>query len=76
MRGIDAIFRLLDSLNRRAVSMRVGQISGATSTRAVVTLGGGSISEVPFLTSYTPVVGDNVILLQNLGQLVIIGKVK
>lgn len=76
MTGLDLIHRILDGLARRMVTLRTATLSGATSTRATITLAGGTVSNVPMLASYTPTVGDNVIVLQSLGQLLIIGKAK
>lgn len=76
MSGLDSIYRILDGIVRRLVTLRTGTVSGSTATTAVITIGGGSVSNVPFLASYTPTVGDNVIVLQTVNQLLIIGKAK
>lgn len=56
------------------VRLRTGVVEGSTSTRCTVQLAGSSIA-VPYLSTYAPVVGDNVLLLHVDTQLVVIGRV-
>lgn len=46
-------------------NLRVGIVQSITSaTRIVVNIGGGIIDDIPFLSSYSPAVGDNVNLVR------------
>lgn len=74
--AVDMLWQVIDRLAQRAVQLRTATVSGATSTRCIINLAGGTITNVPFLASYTPVVGDTVLVLQKPGQLLIIGKAK
>lgn len=74
--AVDALFQVIDRLAQRSTSLRTATVSGATSTRCILTLAGGTVSDVPFLASYTPTVGDTVLVLQKPGQLIVIGKAK
>lgn len=74
--AVDLLYLVIDRLAQRAVSLRTATVSGSTATRCIITLGGGTVTNVPFLASYTPTVGDTVLVLQKPGQLLIIGKAK
>lgn len=74
--AVDLLAKVIDQLAQRAVSLRTATVSGFTSTRCVITLAGGTIANVPMLSTYTPTVGDTVLVLQKPGQLLIIGKAK
>lgn len=74
MRSLDALYQLIKPVPN-AVRLRVAKIEGATSTSATINLAGGSVSGVQFLATYSPVVGDTVLVLQtNAGVLVILGR--
>lgn len=72
--AVDLLHQVINKLAARAVNLRTATVTGSTATRCVITLGGGSVTSVPFLTSYTPTTGDTVLVLQKPGQLLIIGK--
>lgn len=72
----DTLYRLINGIAQRLCTLRTATIAAATATRATINLGGATITNVTFLASYTPTVGDTVLLLQKPGQLVILGKVK
>lgn len=74
--AVDLLYQVIDRLAQRVTSLRTATVSGATSTRCVIALAGGTVANVPFLASYTPTVGDTVLVLQKPGQLLIIGKAK
>lgn len=75
MRPTDALAQLLAKPSD-AVRLRTARVDGFTSTTATITLAGGSVSGVPYLASYTPAVGNTVLLLQTTGGLLlIIGRV-
>jgi hypothetical protein len=75
---VDALSDLLgrtDPGSEKDLRLRTGVVEAATSRRATVALADATLTEVPFLTSYTPGTGDVVLLLQNGSQLVILGRV-
>lgn len=72
----DLLFQVIDRLAQRTVSLRTATVAGSTSNRCIITLGGGTLSDIPYLASYTPTVGDVVLVLQKPGQLLILGKAK
>lgn len=75
MRPTDALAVLL-SRPSDSLRLRTARLDGFTSTTATITLAGGSVSNVPYLASYTPGVGHTVLLLQTTGGLLlIIGRV-
>lgn len=74
-RGVDMLFALISKIDARAIGLRTATVASATSTKAVITLGGASIPEVRFLATYSPTAGDKVQVLQKSGQLLILGKV-
>jgi len=76
MHAADLLFQVIDRLASRMVTLRTATVSGSTSTRCVISLAGGTVTSVPYLASYTPTVGDTVLVLQKPGQLIIIGKAK
>lgn len=74
MRPLDALARLMTPPGT-AVRLRTARLAGATSTRATITMGGNDLAGVPFLSTYTPTVGDRVLVLQTeAGLLVVLGK--
>jgi hypothetical protein len=75
MRSTDALAALLDQPGD-VVRLRTARVDSYTSTAATITLAGGSLSGVPYLASYTPAVGNTVLLLATKdGRLLIIGRV-
>lgn len=75
MRSTDALAALLDQPGD-VVRLRTARVDGFTSTSATITLAGGSVNSVPYLSSYSPAVGNTVLLLATKdGRLLIIGRV-
>ena len=74
--AVDLLYQVIDRLAQRVTTLRTATVSGSTATRCIITLAGGTVSNVPYLASYTPTVGDTVLVLQKPGQLLIIGKAK
>lgn len=71
--ALDTLARLITPPST-ALRMRTARVAAATSTRVTITLGGSNVS-VPFLSTYTPAVGDTVLVLQTeAGVLVVLGK--
>lgn len=59
----------------QAVSLRTARVDSFGSGVATITLAGGSVTDVPYLSTYSPVVGNAVAVLQTeAGQLLILGK--
>lgn len=69
---LDMLSRILRS---DTVRLRTATIASFASNRATVTLAGATVTGVPYLSSYTPVVGHVVLMLQAANRHVIIGKV-
>jgi hypothetical protein len=75
VRGVDVLHELLKPSND-ALRLRTARVDGFTSTTATVFLAGGTVTAVPYLSTYTPAVGHVVLLLQTTGGLlVIVGRV-
>lgn len=73
--------RLADALALRLqrgatdVRLRTARLDAFTTGHAQITLAGASLTDVPYLASYSPTVGNTVLLLQTGGgQLLILGK--
>jgi hypothetical protein len=75
-RGSASIGGRLAALEASQLAMRTGSVTAFTSTAATVNLGGESMSDVNMLASYSPTIGDNVVILQAPGLLIILGKAK
>jgi hypothetical protein len=75
-RAAGSIGARLSALESTALTMRTATLTASTATTATITLGETSITSVNMLASYTPTVGDTVLLLQAPGVLIIIGKAK
>lgn len=74
-KGVDILYALINAIDQRAVTLRTATVASFTSTKCVITIGGGSITNVPYMASYSPTVGDKVQVLQKTGLLLILGKV-
>lgn len=74
-RGVDMLFAMISKIDARAIGLRTATVSGYTATKAVITIGGASITDVRYLSTYSPTVGDQVQVLQKSGALLILGKV-
>jgi hypothetical protein len=75
MRSTDALAQLL-ARPGDALRLRTARVDGYTATSATITLAGGTVTDVPYLASYAPAVGNTVLLLQTTnGLLLIIGRV-
>jgi hypothetical protein len=72
--AVDLLYQVIDRLAQRTTTLRTATVDGSTATRCTITLAGGTLTNVPYLTSYSPTVGDTVLVLQKPGQLIIIGK--
>lgn len=73
MRPVDALARLLKP-SPDTVRLRAATIQSSALGLAVVSLAGQSVTDVPYLASYTPVVGNTVLMLQTgKGQFLILG---
>lgn len=75
-RGARTIGARLAAIEASQLVLRTASLTAATSTTATITLGGASLSGVNMLASYTPTVGDTVLVLQAPGVLIIVGKAK
>jgi hypothetical protein len=74
MRSLDALYQLIKPVPN-AVRLRVATVEGFTSTTATIRLAGGSVSNVAYLSTYSPAVGHTVLVLQtNAGVLVVLGR--
>jgi urea transporter len=74
MRAVDALHQLITP-PPDAVRLRTATLAASTATDCTITLAGASVSEVPYLASYTPGVGDVVLVLQTTaGVLIVLGK--
>lgn len=70
---VDTLAQLM-APSPNAVRLRRATVSAATSTAVTISLAGAALS-APFLSSYTPTVGDTVLVLQtNAGLLFVLGK--
>lgn len=75
MRPTDALAELLAQPSD-AVRLRTARVDGFSTGRATVYIGGGTVTDVPYLASYAPAVGNTVLVLQTTGGLLlIIGRV-
>jgi hypothetical protein len=74
--AVDLLYQLFDRLSQRTTTLRTATVSGTTTNRCTISLAGGTLTNVPYLASYTPTVGDTVLVLQKTGQLLILGKAK
>lgn len=55
--------------------LRTGTVAGSASSRITLTLAGATVPGVPYLSAYTPVIGDRVLVLQtDGGQMLVLGK--
>lgn len=74
MQPADTLARLFGPASDN-VRMRTATIAASTATSCTLNLAGGTVSGVPYLTTYTPVVGHTVVVLQTTaGLLVVIGR--
>lgn len=74
MRAVDALSRLITP-PANALRLRTATLAAATANRATLTLAGATVPGVPYLSTYTPTVGDTVLVLQTeTGLLVVLGK--
>lgn len=67
---------LTDALNRaqEALAPQIGNVTGTSGSQVVVSLRGATVT-LPRLASYTPTVGDAVIVLPIVnGQKIVLGK--
>lgn len=71
MRAVDVLAQMFAPPND-SVRVRTARIAAFTSTSASIDLAGGTVSGVPYLTSYAPAVGHYVVVLQTPGGLLII----
>jgi hypothetical protein len=75
VRGVDVLSELLKPTSD-TVRLRTARVDGFTAKAATVLLAGGTVTDVPYLSTYTPAVGHVVLLLQTTGGLlVIVGRV-
>lgn len=72
--GIDTLYGLLNAIAARVTTLRTATVTAVTGSTCTINLGGGTLTGVPHLASYTPTAGDVALLLQKPGQLLIIGK--
>lgn len=72
MRTVDA---LTDLIRPNALRLRAAVVVSFGSGKATITLAGGTVTDVPYLASYSPTATDKVIAIQtDDGQLLILGK--
>jgi hypothetical protein len=64
----------LEALEASQLTLRTATLTAATSTTATILLAETSLTGVHMLASYTPTMGDTVLLLQAPGVLIILGK--
>ena len=67
----DVLARLLQPAND-SVRVRTARLAAYTSTSCSIDLAGSTVSGVPYLTSYAPVVGHTVVVLQTPGGVLIV----